>query len=51
MLGGAPWVPLPGVLTIEVPESVLDPDATVIKVELEGSLDLYTGSGQIITAN
>jgi len=51
MVGGAPWVPLPGVLTIEVPESVLDPDATVIKVELEGPLNLYTGSGQIITAN
>jgi len=51
MVGGAPWVPLPGVLTIEVPESALDPDATVIKVELEGPLDLYTGSGQIITAN
>ena len=51
MVGGAPWVSLPGALTIEVPECVLDPDATVIKVELEGPLDLYTGSGQIITAN
>jgi hypothetical protein len=31
---------MPGVLWIDVPDSVLDPDATVIKVELKGPLDL-----------
>src|SRR5258707_4502047 len=44
-LGGASWARVPGVLWIDVPESVLDPIATVIKVELEGPLDLYTGAG------
>jgi hypothetical protein len=33
---------MPGVLWIDVPESALDPDATVIKVELERPLDLAT---------
>ena len=42
-LGGAPWINLPGVLWIDVPEAALDPIATVIKVELEGPLDLFTG--------
>jgi len=31
------------VLWIDVPESALDPDATVIKVELKGPLILATG--------
>jgi len=51
MVGGAPWVGLPGVLWIDVTESVLDADITVIKVELEGPLDLYTGSGHMVTVN
>lgn len=50
-LGGAPWAHLPGVLWIDVPESAVDPLATVIKVELEGPLDLYTGSGDAVTFN
>jgi len=41
-IGGAAWLKMPGVLWIDVPESALDPDATVIKVELEGPLDLAT---------
>lgn len=48
-LGGAPWAHLPGVLWIDVPEAALDPDATVIRVDLEGPLDLYTGSGDKVT--
>jgi alpha-L-fucosidase len=39
-IGGAAWVNMPGVLWIDVPDSALDPDATVIKVELKGPLDL-----------
>jgi len=42
-IGGAPWLNMPGVLWIDVPESALDPDATVIKVELKGPLILATG--------
>jgi alpha-L-fucosidase len=41
-VGGAAWVGMPGVLWIDIPDSALDPDATVIKVELKGALDLAT---------
>ena len=41
-IGGAAWLKMPGVLWIDVPETALDPDATVIKVELKGPLDLAT---------
>lgn len=51
MIGGAPWAELPGVLWIDVPESALDADATVLKVELDGPLNLYTGSGDAVTFN
>jgi alpha-L-fucosidase len=39
-IGGAKWLNMPGVLWIDVPESALDTDATVIKVEMKGALDL-----------
>ncbi|MEI6082671.1 MAG: alpha-L-fucosidase [Verrucomicrobiota bacterium] len=42
---------LPGILWIEMPERQLDSDATVVKVELDGPLRLYTGAGAVITAN
>jgi alpha-L-fucosidase len=45
-LGGAPWLNIPGILWITVPETELDSYATVLKIELEGQLDLYTGAGQ-----
>jgi alpha-L-fucosidase len=44
-IGGAPWANVPGVLWIDVPEAELDSNATVIKIELEGPLDLYHGPG------
>jgi alpha-L-fucosidase len=50
-IGGAPWARLPGVLWIDVPESALDPDATVLRVELEGPLELYRGHGDAVTFN
>jgi alpha-L-fucosidase len=50
-LGGAPWAHLPGVLWVSVPESVVDPEATVIKIELDGPLDLYEGAGDVVTMN
>lgn len=49
--GGAPWIGIPALLLIDIPEDALDPNATVIKIELDGALDLYTGSGQIVTVN
>jgi alpha-L-fucosidase len=44
-IGGAPWANLPGVLWIDVPENVTRTDATVLKLELDGPLDLFTGAG------
>ena len=40
-----------GVLWFNVPEAVCQPLGTAIKLELDGSLDLYTGKGQVITQN
>jgi alpha-L-fucosidase len=50
-IGGAPWARLPGVLWIDLPDDALDPDATVIKVELAAPLELYSGHGDTVTFN
>jgi alpha-L-fucosidase len=42
ILGGASWLNMPGITWIDLPEKCVDPDATVIKIELEGPLDLAT---------
>lgn len=41
--GGADWANIPGVLWLTVPESACRPHGTVLRLELEGTLDLYTG--------
>jgi alpha-L-fucosidase len=51
VLGGAPWAHVPGVLWIAVPEKELDPQATVLKIELDGPLELYRGAGQTLESN
>ena len=50
-VGGASWANIPGVLWVDVPESALDRNATVLKIELDGPLDLYGGRGQVIEQN
>jgi alpha-L-fucosidase len=45
-LGGASWEGIPGVLWIDVPPEAVDPNATVVKLELDGPVDLYTGKGR-----
>lgn len=45
------WSEVPGVYYIEVPATVLDQRMTVLAVELEGPLQLYRGSGQVISFN
>ena len=45
------WSEVPGNLYIDVPDSVLDPDITVLAVLLEGPVKLYQGSGQVISVN
>jgi alpha-L-fucosidase len=49
--GGAPWMNIPGVLWLDIPDAACRPHATVIKLELEGPLDLHTSEGQAVTQN
>ena len=50
-IGGAPWMNVPGVLAIDIPKDDLDEEVTVLKIELEGALDLYGGKGVEIDVN
>jgi alpha-L-fucosidase len=50
--GGAAWNNIPGILRIEIPqEKNLDPNVTIIEVELEGALELYRGHGNAVELN
>ncbi len=44
--GSADWCDVPGSIYIDVPDSVVDHDATVIKLELEGPVSVYLGAGR-----
>ena len=45
------WSEVPGVLYIDLPEEELDPNITVLAVELDGPVRMYAGAGQVITFN
>ncbi len=45
------WSSVPGIIYIDVPEVVLDKDVTVLAVLLDGSIELYRESGQVIESN
>ena len=45
------WSAVPGIVYIDVPESVLDEQVTVIAVLLDGKVDLYREKGQVIESN
>jgi alpha-L-fucosidase len=49
--GGAPWVNIPGILYVEVPEKVLDDTVTVIALEFEQPGEIYHGPGQAVEKN
>ena len=49
--GGAEWMEVPGILWIDLPLDKVDDNVTVIKVELEGPLDLYQGQSGAIEQN
>lgn len=50
--GGAAWNNIPGILRIEVPQAKnLDPNVTLIEVDLEGPVKLYRGHGQAVELN
>lgn len=50
-IGGAPWKGVPGTLWIDVPKDALDENVTVLKIELDGPLDLHGGEGVEIDIN
>jgi alpha-L-fucosidase len=37
------WANQPGILIVDLPADAMDPDATVIKIELDGPLSLMGG--------
>jgi alpha-L-fucosidase len=45
------WSAVPGIVYIDVPGSVLDSDVTVIAVLLDGKIDLYRETGQVLESN
>jgi len=45
------WSQVPGNLYIEVPDSVLDPQITVLAVLLDSPVKLYRGEGKVIESN
>ncbi len=51
VIGGAPWVNLPGTVWLDLPDDQVDPNATVIKLELDGPLRYYSGPGYAVTLN
>ena len=45
VVGKISWSPVPGLIYIDVPESVKDKYVTVLKLKLDGKLKLYRGQG------
>ena len=50
-IGGAPWLNVPSTLWFELPEQRADQAVEVVRIELEGTLDLYSGEGVEIDVN
>jgi len=50
-VGGAPWLNVPGSLAIDIPAEATDEFVSVVKVELDGPLELYSGEGVEIDLN
>ena len=51
VVGKAYWSEVPGLLYIDVPEEKLDPQVTIIAIQLKGKIDLYREDGQVIESN
>lgn len=45
------WSEVPGLLYIDLPEKELDPNITVLAIDLDGPVKMYAGAGQVITSN
>jgi alpha-L-fucosidase len=51
IVGKQYWSSVPGLLYIDVPENELDPQVTVIAIQLKGKVDLYREHGNVIESN
>ncbi len=51
VVGKAYWSEVPGLLYIDIPVEKLDPQVTVIAIQLKGKIDLYREDGQVIESN
>lgn len=49
--GGVPWFNIPGTTWIQIRPEDAHEHITVVKVELEGEIDMYGGSGAVVTHN
>lgn len=49
--GGVPWFNIPGTTWINITEKDAHEHITVVKVELEDKIDMYGGSGAVVTHN
>lgn len=49
--GGVPWFNIPGTLWIHLTGEACHEHVTVVKVECEGKVDMYGGSGVVVTHN
>ncbi len=49
--GGVPWFNIPGITWIKLNEKDCYKYVTVVKIELEDELDMYGGSGTVVTHN
>ncbi|OAB37746.1 alpha-L-fucosidase [Paenibacillus macquariensis subsp. defensor] len=49
--GGVPWFNIPGTTWIHMAAEDAHEQVTVLKLELEGELDMYGGSGAVVTHN
>lgn len=45
VIGGAGWEGIPGTLWIKIPDAVVDENATVVRVEFDEPVEVYTGTG------
>jgi alpha-L-fucosidase len=49
--GGAAWMNIPGVLQINLPIEMVDPNVTVVAIDLDSPLVLYRGEGGAVEQN
>ena len=51
VVGKMYWSEVPGLLYIDVPQEKLDPQVTVLALQLKGKIELYREDGQVIESN